>query len=101
MYRVNSTANNLVNFQVIQNGESHLVQLLPHNFVFTERLTDQINNLVSQSVIRVHEVSNVASATSTATSTVKHTTGTAASVPKDSTVSTLDSAKVTDISTKK
>lgn len=58
MFRVNSTSNQLVRLNVIENGVPQLVDLLPKNFVFTEVHTDQMKMLEKSGVIKVREVRN-------------------------------------------
>lgn len=59
MFRVNSTSNQLVRLNVIENGVPQLVDLLPKNFVFTEVHTDQMKQLEKSGVVKVREVRSV------------------------------------------
>lgn len=97
MYRVNSIAKSLVTFQVYQDGKLHSVNLLPRNFVFTERVTPQIENLVKQRVLRVHEVKDpVVSTTSSSTNADATTTATSAGVATTSAATEADNG-ITEI----
>ena len=56
MFRVNSISKQMLNFQVVTNGKLKMVNLLPGNFVFTDKLTSQIKNLELNKCVRTHEV---------------------------------------------
>ena len=53
MYRVNSISKNLITLQVVQDGKYKSVQLLPRNFVLSERKTPQMVNLELSKAVRI------------------------------------------------
>lgn len=65
MYRINSISKHMVSLQVFTDGKFKFVNLLPGNFVFSEKLTEQLKNLQNQRCIRIHEVPAYKSGTST------------------------------------
>lgn len=60
MYRINSITKQIVTLIVVEGGKSHVVDLLPKNFVFTEVVTKQQKMLEKEGVIRIREVQSSA-----------------------------------------
>lgn len=56
MFKLTSTSNSPLSFQVVENGNFKAVRLTPKAFCFTETLTDQIRNLQALRVLRIKEV---------------------------------------------
>ena len=56
MYRVNSVSRTITKLLVVEHGRETLVTLLPKNFVFSEKVTDQMKVLEKNGVIRVRKV---------------------------------------------
>jgi hypothetical protein len=71
MYRINSVSKQLVPLQVVDNGKLRAVNLLPGNFVFSDKITDQLSNLQLNGMIRIHEVQS-RPATNSATTKVSN-----------------------------
>ena len=65
MYRINSISKQMVDFQVVQNDTYKAVKLLPGNFVFSDKVTEQLKNLQAQRCIRIHEVPGQTAGTAT------------------------------------
>lgn len=63
MYRINSISKQMVSLQVIDNGVSKSVNLLPGNFVFSDKITDQMRNLEANRCIRLRELPNTQATT--------------------------------------
>ena len=57
MYRINSVSKQMVRLLVVEGGKEHLVNLMPKNFVFTEKVTDQMKILENDGVIKVRQAS--------------------------------------------
>lgn len=65
MYRINSISKQMVDLQVVQNDTYKAVKLLPGNFVFSDKVTEQLKNLQNQRCIRIHEVPGKTAGTAT------------------------------------
>lgn len=59
MYRINSTAKNMITLQVVKDGKYQDVRLMPKNFVMSEDITEQMKNMEFNKLIRVRQVPNL------------------------------------------